>query len=69
MNLQKLDLREHLVKMGMSNLLEIIGEKRVKIISKITEKSITEGLIADLLIQSLEQEIFLDSFFVHLIMG
>ena len=61
MNLEKLDLRSHLIKMGMPILEEIIGKDELDAISKITNQSINESMIADLLIKSNGSEIFSDS--------
>lgn len=60
MELEKLDLKNHLIKMGMPTLQEIIGVEELKAISKITNKSINETMIADLLIKSGGTEIFSD---------
>jgi len=60
MELEKLDLQTHLIKMGMPTLQEIIGVEELKAISKITNKSINETMIADLLIKSGGTEIFSD---------
>ena len=61
MELEKIDLRSHLIKMGMPILQEIIGKEELKAISKITNKSINESMIADLLIKSNGTEIFSDA--------
>ena len=61
MNLEKLDLRSHLIRMGMPILEEIIGKDELEAISKITNQSINESMIADLLIKSNGSEIFSDS--------
>jgi len=61
MNLEKLDLRSHLIRMGMPTLEEIIGKDELDAISKITNQSINESMIADLLIKSNGSEIFSDS--------
>ena len=60
MELEKLDLKNYLIKMGMPTLQEIIGVEELKAISKITNKSINETMIADLLIKSGGTEIFSD---------
>lgn len=60
MELEKLDLKNHLIKMGMPILQEIIGVDELKAISKITNKTINETMIADLLIKSNGNEIFSD---------
>ena len=60
--LPKLDLKKHFIKMGMSNLIEIIGEKRIEILSQITGSTINEVLISDLLIESMGEEIFEDNY-------
>lgn len=60
MELKKLDLKNHLIRMGMPTLQEIIGVEELKAISKITNKSINETMIADLLIKSGGTEIFSD---------
>jgi len=60
MELEKLDLKNHLIRMGMPTLQEIIGVEELKAISKITNKSINETMIADLLIKSGGTEIFSD---------
>jgi len=61
MNLEKLNLRSHLIRMGMPILEEIIGKDELDAISKITNQSINESMIADLLIKSNGSEIFSDS--------
>ena len=61
MNLEKLDLRSHLIKMGMPVLEKIIGKDELKAISLITNKSVNESMIADLLIKSNGVQIFSDS--------
>ena len=58
MNLQALDLKNHLIKMGMPILQEIIGREELEAISLITNKSINETMIAELLIKSHGEEIF-----------
>lgn len=60
MELEKLDLKDHLIKLGMPILQEIIGVDELKAISKITNKSINETMIADLLIKSNGNEILSD---------
>ncbi len=60
MELEKLDLKDHLIKLGMPILQEIIGVNELKAISKITNKSINETMIADLLIKSNGNEILSD---------
>lgn len=69
MNLKPLDLRTHLIKMGISNLIEVIGKKKIETLSLITGKSITETIIADLLIKTGGTEIFSDNllrgFIIH----
>ncbi len=61
MNLEKLDLRSHLIRMGMPVLEDIIGKDELKAISLITNQSVNESMIADLLIKSNGPEIFSDS--------
>jgi len=61
MNLEKIDLRTHLIRMGMPVLEEIIGRDELEAISLITNKSINEVMIADLLIKSGSSEIFSDA--------
>ena len=60
MEIEKLDLKDHLIKMGMPILQEIIGVDELKAIAKITNKSINETMIADLLIKSNGNEILSD---------
>ena len=62
MNLQPLDLKNHLIKMGMSTLQKIIGKEELRSISLITNKSINEIMISELLIKSGGTEIFSDKF-------
>ena len=61
MNLEKLDLKTHLIGMGMSTLEEIIGKDELKAISLIANRSPNESMIADLLIDSTGNEIFSDN--------
>jgi len=61
MNLEKIDLKTHLIKMGMPILEEIIGTDELKAISLIINKSINEVMIAELLIKSGSSEIFSDA--------
>jgi DNA repair protein RadD len=61
MELEKLDLKNHLIKMGMPILQEIIGKEELEAISLITNKSINESMIADLLIKSNGVDIFSDA--------
>ena len=61
MELEKLDLEEHLIKMGMPILQDIIGRDELEAISLITNKSINESMIANLLIKSNGTDIFSDS--------
>ena len=58
MDLEKLDLEKHLIKMGMPILQEIIGKDELEAISLITNKSINEVMIANLLVKSNGYEIF-----------
>lgn len=60
MELEKLNLEKHLIKMGMPILQDIIGRDELEAISLITNKSINESMIANLLIKSNETEIFSD---------
>ena len=60
MNLKPLNLKNHLIKMGMPILQEIIGREELEAISLITNKSINETMIAELLIKSNGEEIFSD---------
>jgi len=62
MNLEPLDLKNHLIKMGMSTLQKIIGKEELRSIAQITNKSINEIMIAELLIKSGGTEIFSDKF-------
>ena len=61
MNLEKLDLRTHLIRMGMPVLEDIMGRDELKAISLITNQSVNETMIADLLIKSNGVQIFSDS--------
>jgi superfamily II DNA or RNA helicase len=61
MNLEKLDLRSHLIRMGMPTLEEIIGKDELEAISLIANRSPNESMIADLLIDSTGNEIFSDN--------
>jgi len=61
MKLKTLDLRTHLIKMGIVNLIEIFGEKKIETLSLIINKNITETIIADLLIKINGTEIFSDN--------
>jgi superfamily II DNA or RNA helicase len=61
MELEKLDLEKHLIKMGMPILQDIIGRDELEAISLITNKSINESMIANLLIKSNGTDIFSDS--------
>ncbi len=60
MDLEKLDLEKHLIRMGMPILQEIIGKDELEAISLITNKSINEAMITDLLIKSNGSDIFSD---------
>ena len=61
MDLKKLDLRSHLIRMGMPTLEEIIGKDELEAISLIANRSPNESMIADLLIGSTGNEIFSDN--------
>ena len=61
MNLEKLDLRTHLIRMGMPVLEDIMGRDELKAISLITNQTVNETMIADLLIKSNGVQIFSDS--------
>jgi len=61
MELEKLDLQTHLIKMGMPVLQEIIGKEELEAISLITNKNVNETMIADLLIKSNGYDIFSDA--------
>lgn len=61
MKLKPLDLRTHLIRMGISNLIKIVGEKKIETLSLIINKNITETIIADLLIKIGSTEIFSDN--------
>jgi len=61
MDLEKLDLRTHLIRMGMQSLEEIIGKDELEAISLIANRSPNESMIADLLIDSTSNEIFSDN--------
>ena len=52
MKLNPSDLRVHLINMGISTLIEIVGKKKIETLSLITNKNITEVVIADLLIKT-----------------
>ena len=58
MELEKLDLEKHLIKMGMPILQDIMGRDELEAISLITNKSINEAMIANLLIKSNGSDIF-----------
>ena len=60
MELEKLDLEKHLIKMGMPILQDIMGRDELEAISLITNKSINEAMIANLLIKSNGSDIFSD---------
>ena len=60
MELEKLDLEQHLIKMGMPILQDIIGRDELEAISLITNKSVNESMIANLLIKSNGTDIFSD---------
>ena len=61
MELQPLNLQNHLIKMGMPNLQEIIGKEELEAISLITNKNINEVMIAELLIKSNGEDVLSDS--------
>jgi len=61
MELEKLDLKNHLIRMGMPVLQEIIGKEELEAISLITNKNVNETMIADLLIKSNGYDIFSDA--------
>lgn len=61
MKLNPIDLRVHLINMGISTLIEIVGKKKIETLSLITNKNITEVVIADLLIKTTGIEIFSDN--------
>lgn len=52
MELEKLDLEQHMIKMGMPILQEIMGRDELEAISKITNKNVNETMIVELLINS-----------------
>ena len=60
MELEKLDLKNHLIKMGMPILQEIVGRDELEAISKITNKSINETMIAELIVNSSGRDLFSD---------
>lgn len=60
MELKTLNLENHLIKMGMPVLQDIIGKEELEAISLITNKSINEVMIANLLIKSNGTDIFSD---------
>ena len=60
MELKTLNLENHLIKMGMPVLQDIIGKEELEAISLITNKSINEAMIANLLIKSNGTDIFSD---------
>ena len=53
MELEKLNLENHLIKMGMPVLQDIIGKEELEAISLITNKNINEVMIAELFIKRL----------------
>ena len=61
MELEQLNLENHLIKMGMPVLQDIIGKEELEAISLITNKNINEVMIAELLIKSNGDDIFSDS--------
>lgn len=61
MELETLKLENHLIKMGMPVLQDIIGKEELEAISLITNKNINEVMIAELLIKSNGDDIFSDS--------
>jgi len=61
MELETLNLENHLIKMGMPVLQDIIGKEELEAISLITNKNINEVMIAELLIKSNGDDIFSDS--------
>jgi len=61
MELKNLNLENHLIKMGMPVLQDIIGKEELEAISLITNKNINEVMIAELLIKSNGDDIFSDS--------
>ena len=61
MELETLNLENHLIKMGMPVLQDIIGKEEIEAISLITNKNINEVMIAELLIKSNGDDIFSDS--------
>ena len=60
MELEKLDLKNHLIKMGMPILQEIVGRDELEAISKITNKSINETMIVELIVKSSGADLFSD---------
>ena len=58
MELETLNLENHLIKMGMPVLQDIIGKEELEAISLITNKNINEVMIAELLIKSNGDDIF-----------
>ena len=61
MELETLKLENHLIKMGMPVLQDIMGKEELEAISLITNKNINEVMIAELLIKSNGEDIFSDS--------
>jgi len=60
MELEKLDLETHLIKMGMPVLQEIIGKEELEAISLITNRNVNETMISNLLIKSNGYDLFSD---------
>ena len=61
MELEALNLENHLIKMGMPVLQDILGKEELEAISLITNKNVNEVMIAELLIKSTGDDIFSDS--------
>ena len=61
MELEPLKLENHLIKMGMPVLQDIMGKEELEAISLITNKNINEVMISELLIKSNGEDIFSDS--------
>ena len=61
MELETLKLENHLIKMGMPVLQDIMGKEELEAISLITNKNINEVMISELLIKSNGEDIFSDS--------
>lgn len=61
MNLETINIKDHFIRMGLPNLIEIIGKNRIDLLLKITNQTLNETSIADLIIESSKEELFSDS--------